>query len=76
MSYQNTQVQMQEFREDLRTLCTYYGIGDYLMISNDRASKLITNHIEAMRSLVRLPKKYDQDPHDPKIGLVDQSKEN
>lgn len=76
MSKNDTQVQMQAFREDLRMVCAYYGIGDYLMISDDRASKLITNHIEAMRSLVRLPKKYDQDPHDPKIGLVNQSKEN
>lgn len=76
MSRQNTQVRMQEFRKDLHILCSYYGIGDYLMISDDRASKLITNHIEAMRSLVRLPKKYDQDPHDPKISLVNQSKEN
>lgn len=76
MTKQTTQVQMQEFRKDLHILCSYYGIGDYLMISDDRASKLITNHIEAMRSLVRLPKKYDQDPHDPKIDLVNQSKEN
>lgn len=76
MSHQNSQVQMHEFRKDLHILCSYYGIGDYLMISDDRASKLITNHIEAMRSLVRLPKKYDQDPHDPKIGLINQSKEN
>lgn len=78
MSKNDTQVQMQEFRKDLYILCSYYGIGDYLMISDDRASKLITNHIEAMRSLVRPPKKWDKDPQDPKLANypMHQSKEN
>ena len=59
---------MREFRADLQTLCKYHGIGNYLFISDERAARLITNHVEAMRSVVRPPKKYDRDPEDPKLA--------
>lgn len=61
-------VDMFELRKDLMQLCTYYKVGPYLNISNERAARLITNHIEAMRSLVRPPKKWDKDPQDPKLA--------